>query len=90
MAPSRNDTISFNTFFNIVNGELRSSKAKYHGIDPTTKQHNWDVPVATLEDVDDAVAAANEAYAGWKTTTWEYRLERIARFKEAIEAYGEY
>ena len=89
MAPSRVDTISFDTFSNIVNGESRSSKTKYHGIDPTTKQPNWDVPVATLKDVDDAVAAANKAYAEWKTTSWEYRVELITRFKEAIEAYRE-
>ncbi|KIY02424.1 uncharacterized protein Z520_02563 [Fonsecaea multimorphosa CBS 102226] len=89
MAPSRLDTIDFTTFSNIVNGEPRSSKTKYHGIDPTSKQPNWDVPVATSDDIEDAVAAANKAFAEWKTTTWEYRTERIARFKEALEAYQE-
>jgi len=89
MAPSRLETISFTTFSNIVNGEPRSSKTKYHGIDPTTKEPNWDVPVATADDVEDAVAAANKAFAEWKTTTWEYRTERLARFKDAIESYQE-
>lgn len=89
MAPSRIDNISFNTFSNIINGELRSSKTKYHGVDPTTKQPSWDVPVATPKDVDDAVAAANKAYSQWRTTTWQHRIERITQFKEAIEAYRE-
>ncbi|KIW70269.1 hypothetical protein PV04_02553 [Phialophora macrospora] len=89
MAPSKLETIDFNSFSNIVAGAPRSSKQKYHGIDPTTKQPNWDVPVATSEDIEEAVAAANKAYADWKTTTWEYRTERIARFKDAIEAYQE-
>lgn len=87
MAPSKLETISFTIFSNIVDGQPRSSKTKYHGIDPTTKQPNWDVPVATPEDVEDAVAAANGAYAQWKTTSWQYRTERIARFKEALESY---
>ncbi|OCT49971.1 putative aldehyde dehydrogenase-like protein [Cladophialophora carrionii] len=89
MAPSKLETIDFTTFNNIVAGSPRSSKQKYHGIDPTTKQPNWDVPVATPEDIEDAVAAANKAFAEWKTTTWEYRTERIARFKDAMEAYQE-
>jgi len=89
MAPSKLTTINFTTFHNIVNGELRSSKTKYHGIDPTTKQPNWDVPVATQDDVDDAVASANKAFAEWKNTTWAHRTERIARFKESFEAYQE-
>lgn len=89
MAPSKLETIDFNTFSNIVAGSPRSSKQKYHGIDPTTKQPNWDVPVATPEDIEDAVTAANKAFAEWKTTTWEYRTERLARFKEALEAYQE-
>jgi acyl-CoA reductase-like NAD-dependent aldehyde dehydrogenase len=89
MAPSKLETIDFTTFSNFVAGAPRSSKQKYHGIDPTTKQPNWDVPVATAEDIEDAVAAANKAYAEWKNTTWEYRTERIARFKDAMEAYQE-
>ncbi|EXJ90736.1 hypothetical protein A1O1_03840 [Capronia coronata CBS 617.96] len=87
MAPSKLETISFTTFSNIIDGQPRTSKTKYHGIDPTTKQPNWDVPVASPDDVEAAVAAANKAFADWKTTSWAYRTERIGRFKEALEAY---
>ena len=89
MAPSKLETISFTTFTNTVAGAPRTSKEKYHGIDPTTKQSNWDVPVATPEDIEDAGSAANEAFTSWKTTSWAHRTERIARFKDAIEAYQE-
>ncbi|EXJ82739.1 hypothetical protein A1O3_06554 [Capronia epimyces CBS 606.96] len=89
MAPSKLETISFTAFSNIIDGQLRGSKGHYHGIDPTTKQANWDVPIATADDVEDAVAAANRAHAEWKASTWEYRTERIARFKDAWEAYEE-
>lgn len=90
MASPWTSNISFNAFFNVVNGELRSSKAKYHGIDPATKQPNWDVPVASLQDVEDAVAAANSAHMTWRTTTWQHRIEKITQFKESIEAHREF
>ncbi len=89
MAPSKLETISFDTFTNIVDGAPRSSKQKYHGIDPTTKKPNWDVPVATSADIDDAVRAANTAFASWKLNTWAERTDRLVRFKEALEAYTE-
>lgn len=87
MAPSKLTSIDFTSFTNIVNGEPRNSKTKYHGIDPTTKQPLWDVPVATDEDIEDAVEAANKAYESWRLTTWEQRTEKIAQFKELLEAY---
>ncbi|KAI1609559.1 Aldehyde/histidinol dehydrogenase [Exophiala viscosa] len=87
MSPSKLETISFDTFANIVNGQSRSSKTTYHGVDPTTKQPNWEAPVASAEDVEDAVAAVNKAFEQWKTTTWEFRSARMVRFKEIFEAY---
>lgn len=89
MAPSKVETISFTEFTNFVAGAPRSSKQKYHGIDPTTKKPNWDVPVATPDDIEEAVSAANKAFSEWKTTSWAHRAERIARFKDALEAYQE-
>ena len=87
MAPSKLTTVDFATFANLVNGQLRNSKNKYHGIDPTTKEPNWDVPVASHNDIEDAVAAGNKAYAKWKTTTWEERTRHLERFKEIFYSY---
>lgn len=89
MAPSRLATIEFDTFFNIVEGQNRSSKTNYNGIDPTTKQKLWDVPVASRDDVEDAVASAKKAYLSWKKTTWAERQKYIARYKEVYESYQE-
>jgi acyl-CoA reductase-like NAD-dependent aldehyde dehydrogenase len=89
MAPSKLTTIDFGTFANIVNGQPRKSKNKYHGIDPTTKEPNWDVPVASHDDVEDAVSAANKAYASWKKRTWEERTQHLERFKEIFFSYEE-
>ena len=89
MAPGKVDTIDFGSFSNIVNGQLRNSKNKYHGIDPTTKEPNWDVPVASHDDIEEAVAAANKAYTSWKKTTWAERTHLIERFKEVYFSYEE-
>ena len=86
MAPSKLGTFDFTNFSNIVASSPRSSKQKYHAINPTTKQPNWDVLVATLDVTEDAVDAANKAFAEWKTTSWEYRTERLARSKDTLEA----
>jgi acyl-CoA reductase-like NAD-dependent aldehyde dehydrogenase len=87
MAPSKLTTIDFTTFTNIVNGEPRTSKNKYNGIDPTTKEKLWDVPVASKEDVEDAVKAANSAFRKWSTKSWEERQEVIARFREVYASH---
>jgi len=87
MAPSELTTIDFTTFSNIVNGEPRNSKNKYNGIDPTTKEKLWDVPVASKEDVEDAVKAANSAYRKWSTKSWEERQQALARFKDVFTSY---
>ena len=87
MAPSKLTTVDFNTFTNIVNGEPRSAKNKYNGINPTTKEKLWDVPVASKEDVEDAVKAANEAHRKWSKKSWEERQEALNRFKDLYASY---
>ena len=87
MAPSKLVTIDFTTFPNIINGEPRNSKTKYHGVDPTTKEPLWDCAIATDEDIEDAVQAANKAFEQWRHTTWEERTQKIAQFKDLFESY---
>jgi acyl-CoA reductase-like NAD-dependent aldehyde dehydrogenase len=87
MAPSKIITVAFDSFSNIVNGEPRNSKNKYNGIDPTTKEKLWDVPVASKDDVDDAVRAANSAYKKWSKKSWEERQEALTCFKEVYASY---
>ncbi|KAJ9640847.1 hypothetical protein H2204_003136 [Knufia peltigerae] len=81
--------ISFSTFANIVDGQPRKSSKSTFGVDPTTKQHLWEVPIASASDVDDAVVAAHRAFTGWKLTPWQERTEYLTRFKDAIKAHEE-
>lgn len=78
--------ISFQHFSNVINGGLRSAKSFYHGINPVTQEELWPAPVASEEDVNDAVAAAQAAYAKWKKVAWTTRKEKLIDFtKQLIE-----
>lgn len=79
-------TLDFTTFSNIVNGELRSSEATGHGINPATKEANPEVPIATQKDLEDAVAAARVAFPKWTKTTFEERQEALTDYANALVA----
>lgn len=87
MSPSKFATVDFNSFSNVVNGELRNAKAKYNGINPSTKETLWDTPVATQQDVDDAVAAANKAFPAWSQTPFEKRCDMLRKYLELYQGY---
>lgn len=77
----------FTEFFNVVDGQLRDSKVKTHGIDPCTESELWPVPVATNKDVEDAVAAANKSFITWSQTAFEDRLKLIEEYQSIYEAH---
>lgn len=60
----------------IVARELRDSKMKSHGIDPSRKSELWLVPVA----------ATNEAFATLSETTFEDRLKLIKEYQSVYES----
>lgn len=93
MSPSAdsqsNGTISFTTFSNYVNGKPRGSKSQHHGINPVTKEELWPVPVATEQDVDDAVKAAAAAFPAWKNTPIDERCELVRKLSDAFMEHEE-
>lgn len=95
MAPSAtNDTngstptskINFTTFRNVINNKLVDTATHHQGINPATKEKLWDVPVATSEDLDEAVKAARTAFKKWKNVPQEERVRCVAKFADLIEA----
>ena len=68
----------------IVNGELRGAKQSYHGINPATEEQLWPVPVATKDDLEDAVAAAKKAFKTWSQTPIEKRKEAMRNYAKAL------
>lgn len=80
---------SFETFFNVINGELRDSSDSTYSSDPSTGLRLWDVPVATQKDVEDAVQSANNAFKVWSNTPIEDRAAKISQWKESYMGYCE-
>lgn len=89
MSPSKHTPVSFDTFPNVIGGELRQSKQKYNGVDPSTGENLWDVPVASREDVEDAVAFANKAFPAWSQTTWDERKALLSKYKDLLVSYND-
>lgn len=76
-------------FFNIINGECRSSTNVERGLDPRTEEALWEAPVASTEDLDEAVAAAQKAFKTWSVATIEERKAVLVKFAERIKQHGE-
>ncbi|KAI1269358.1 Aldehyde/histidinol dehydrogenase [Xylariaceae sp. FL1019] len=76
-------------FFNIVDGKKRSSDTREQVTDPRTEEQLWDVPIATTEDLDDAVEAAARAFKTWKLTTQAERHKTLQDLADCIRANKE-
>lgn len=63
--------------------------ATKHSIDPSTGEPLWEVPVATKDDLENAVKHAREAFVTWSETTFQRRAEMLLRYADAIEANRE-
>ena len=72
--------ISFTSFSNIVNGKQRGANSQHQGVNPSTGEKLWDVPIATQSDVDDAVACAENAYISWSQTDMEHRRQLLRKW----------
>ncbi|KAH7077478.1 aldehyde dehydrogenase [Paraphoma chrysanthemicola] len=84
-----NDIDVFNGFYNTINGKSTTTEKTRHGTDPATEKENPEVPIATKKDVDDAVAAAQEAFKTWSKTPWEERKTMVLAFADAFEKHAE-
>lgn len=73
--------LDFTSFSNVINGKLTSTSETTHAINPATKKPNWEVPISTSQDVDQAVAAARTAFKTWSKTA-------LAQRKAALEGWS--
>ncbi|KAH6988266.1 aldehyde dehydrogenase [Ilyonectria sp. MPI-CAGE-AT-0026] len=79
--------LDFTTFFNIIGDENRAGSRVAHGINPSDGSALWDSPLATEQDLNDAVAAAQRAFPKWAATPWS---ERAAAMKKAAARLREH
>ena len=89
MSPGKVSTLDFEKFYNIVDGKQRSSDNIHHGINPTSGQELWDVPIASDQDLDDAVAAAKKAFPAWRETPLEKRKELLSNLADLFQQHSD-
>lgn len=75
------------SFYNIINGERRTGPNVHRCTDPRTEEPLWDAPLASSEDLDEAVAAARAAQPSWGQTTLAHRQILLQRLGERLEEY---
>lgn len=73
------------SFFNIINGEKRTAENTHRATDPRTEELLWEVPIATTQDLEEAVTAANKAFQSWKWSTLSERQEVLGKICQVIE-----
>ncbi|KAF2017782.1 aldehyde dehydrogenase [Aaosphaeria arxii CBS 175.79] len=81
--------IQFDKFYNIVNAEQRGSKEIHRNVNPATGAENWEVPIASEQDLNDAVAAAKKAFPSWRDTPLEKRRELLGKYIELFSQHQE-
>ncbi|KIL88391.1 hypothetical protein FAVG1_08470 [Fusarium avenaceum] len=74
----------FTTFSNIINGGPASGSNFTQGIDPSTGQKLWDVPVASIDDLDLAISSAQTAFKSWSKTTWSRRQVSLTAARDIL------
>ena len=89
MSPSKTSTVEWDKFYNIVGTEKRGSDNIHHGVNPVTGEELWDVPVATEQDLNDAVAAAKKAFPAWRDTPLEKRKEILMKLCDHLGPHVE-
>jgi acyl-CoA reductase-like NAD-dependent aldehyde dehydrogenase len=73
----------------LIDGELRKSKEQLDVINPATGAVFAHCPKASRADLDEAVAAARRAFAGWKKRSYAERADYIKQLALAIYAQQE-
>ncbi|CAL5868608.1 uncharacterized protein PFLUO_LOCUS2835 [Penicillium psychrofluorescens] len=78
--------LNFDTYYNVINGQLKGSDEQYFSINPFNEEKLWPVPVATAEDLDEAVNAGNAAFGKWQHSSVEERRRRCNEFADSLLA----
>ncbi|CUA67302.1 hypothetical protein RSOLAG22IIIB_07343 [Rhizoctonia solani] len=72
-------------YTHIINGEAITSSKKISIFNPAKLQKIAEVPVATKEQLDEAVSAAREAFPSWSAKSYEERAEVLLKIALVIE-----
>ncbi|KAH9890321.1 Aldehyde/histidinol dehydrogenase [Xylariomycetidae sp. FL2044] len=87
--PPQQVLLDFNTFHNVIDGQLTSTPEHHCSTNPSTLEANPPAPVSTIDDVNKAVNAARRAFRQWSQVPWDQRKQHIENFAQALEANAE-
>jgi acyl-CoA reductase-like NAD-dependent aldehyde dehydrogenase len=76
----------WDNYVQIINGKSSPTERPHRGINPATLEKKPDVPIATQEDLNQAVDAARKAFKSWSKVPWEERKKKLFEWADAIEA----
>jgi acyl-CoA reductase-like NAD-dependent aldehyde dehydrogenase len=88
-ANSKQLPLTWTSFSNIINGQSETTKETRCSINPATEQNNPSVPVASKEDVERAMAAAQKAFKPWAAVPYAKRQNAVLAFSDGLEAEKE-
>lgn len=77
--------LSFDTFYNIIDGKLEITAETRQCPNPATESLNPAVPIATPSDVHAAVLAARRGFGIWSATPFHERQAALSQIGDAIE-----
>ncbi|RBR15964.1 hypothetical protein FVER53590_11080 [Fusarium verticillioides] len=80
--------MNFDTFHNIIAGQHRSARETSSGVNPLDRSSLWPAPVATANDVEEAVRSAQEAFPAWSQKTYKQRTELLEKFADLYLAHA--
>ncbi|KAJ4013737.1 hypothetical protein NW752_005448 [Fusarium irregulare] len=86
---STNGTTHLNlqdNYVQIINGKSAPTQKTHQGINPATLEKKPEVPVATQDDLNNAVDAARKAFKSWSRVPWEERRQKLYAWADAVEA----
>jgi acyl-CoA reductase-like NAD-dependent aldehyde dehydrogenase len=89
LSASKGEPLSWTTFYNVINGKLETTKETRCSINPATEKNNPQVPVASREDVDRAMDAAEKAFKPWAALPYDERRKAVLEFCDALETEKE-
>lgn len=77
------------SFSNVINGSLRNGSETSYGTNPRTGESSWAVPIASREDLTEAVKAASNAFQAWSRTEIKERQQVLLKLADVLMAKKE-
>ncbi|KAF4965913.1 hypothetical protein FSARC_6338 [Fusarium sarcochroum] len=74
-------------FTQIINGKGVPTEKTRRGINPATLEEKEEVPVATEDNLNEAVRAARKAFLSWSKVPWDERKNKLVQWANAIDTY---